>query len=143
MGYLVHMCCASGLLNFGNPDSGTGPEGNLLAPIPNMEKYGLPYEKLDAQQIMDSYPFKNLPESYVGIYSPDCGCINVPLMWRSLHTLCCSKGVESLEYANVMKVKADSKSEDVHVTYQLGTGAQLDSRMQKFRTLVYILDFVI
>lgn len=34
-----------------------------------------------------SYPFKNLPQNYEGLFSPDCGLINVPLLLRTLYRL--------------------------------------------------------
>src|SRR5229473_942098 len=37
----------SGLLNFGDPNYQSGPEGGLTAPIKNMERLGLPYKILN------------------------------------------------------------------------------------------------
>ena len=45
------------------------------------------------------YPIKNLPDDNIGIYSPDCGCINVPHMLRTLHKLGADRGVVYVEYA--------------------------------------------
>src|ERR1700758_2135283 len=43
----------NGLLNFGDPNYQSGPEGNLTAPIKNMDRLGLPYKILSVAQIME------------------------------------------------------------------------------------------
>jgi sarcosine oxidase/L-pipecolate oxidase len=87
----VQLIEMSGLLNFGDPNYTDGPEvfadrfplqthkkqGNLRAPIAIMEKLKVPYRNLTAKQIMAEYPFKNLPDHFVGIFSPANGVINV------------------------------------------------------------------
>lgn len=108
----------SGLLNFGDPSYTSGPEGNLMAPIPNMERLGLPYEILTAKQIMERYPFKDLPDGFVGIFAPDNGCINVPLLLRTLHRLAQSYGATLLDHAVVEHL--DISEEGVTVTYTQG-----------------------
>lgn len=67
----------TGLLNFGDPNYSNGPEGNLMGPIRNLKRLGLKYRKLTAEEIMNEYPFKDLPKHYVGVFAPDNGCINV------------------------------------------------------------------
>jgi sarcosine oxidase / L-pipecolate oxidase len=91
----------NGLLNFGDPNYQSGPEGNLLAPIKNMERLGLPYRILNAAQIMQQYPFEKLPSTFVGVFAPTNGCINVPLLLRSLYRLAQSYGAKLLAHAEV------------------------------------------
>lgn len=102
----------SGLLNFGDPNYQSGPEGNLLAPIENMKRLGLPYEILTAQQIMARYPFTGLPSTFVGLFAPDNGCINVPLLLRSLYGLAQGYGAKLQAHAEVcdLQVQADGVS---------------------------------
>jgi sarcosine oxidase/L-pipecolate oxidase len=91
----------SGLLNFGDPSYQSGPEGNLTAPIKNMDRLGLPYKILTAAQIMQQYPFRNLPSNFTGVYAPDNGCINVPLLLRTLYRLAQSYGAKLVSHAAV------------------------------------------
>ena len=95
----------SGLLNFGDPDYQSGPEGTLLAPIPNMKRLGLPYEILESSQIMKRYPFRDLPNNFVGVFAPDNGCINVPLLLRSLYRLALAHGAKLVSHAEVKDMK--------------------------------------
>ena len=108
----------TGLLNFGDPNYSSGPEGNLMAPIKNMERLGLPYEILDAQQIMARYPFKNLPSTFKGIFAPDNGCINVPLLLRALYRLAQSYGAKLMSHAKVV----DMNIEKTGVTIEYDNG---------------------
>jgi sarcosine oxidase / L-pipecolate oxidase len=103
----------SGLLNFGDPKYQSGPEGTLLAPIPNMERLGLPYKILTAQQIQQQYPFRNLPSDFVGIFAPDNGCINVPLLLRSLHRLAMSYGAKLRAHAEVKDLRVSAGGVEV------------------------------
>src|SRR5258705_3257439 len=95
----------NGLLNFGDPNYQSGPEGNLMAPIPNMERLGLPYEILNVAQIMQRYPFRGLPGNFVGIFAPDNGCIDVPLLLRTLYRLAQSYGAKVQAHAEVKDFK--------------------------------------
>nr|VFK21237.1 MAG: sarcosine oxidase, monomeric form [Candidatus Kentron sp. LPFa]VFK34658.1 MAG: sarcosine oxidase, monomeric form [Candidatus Kentron sp. LPFa] len=95
----------SGLLNFGDPNYQSGPEGNLMAPIKNMERLGLPYEVLSADQIMRRYPFKGLPNTFQGIFAPDNGCIDILLFLRTLYRLAQSYGAKLLSHSKVMDMK--------------------------------------
>ncbi|EGG15895.1 hypothetical protein DFA_09564 [Cavenderia fasciculata] len=94
-----------GLLNFGNPEYGAGgPEGTLNGPIENLIRLGMPYRQLDSKQIMDEFPFRNLPSTYEGLWSPDNGCINLPLLLRTLYRMCQSYGVQLVQQAPVTKM---------------------------------------
>lgn len=108
----------SGLLNFGDPNYESGPEGNLMAPIKNMERLGLPYKMLNVAQIMRQYPLRKLPGNFVGVFAPTNGCINVPLLLRSLYRLAQSYGAKLLAHAEVKDFKI---SEDgVSVSFDNG-----------------------
>ncbi|MBI2718117.1 MAG: FAD-dependent oxidoreductase [Rhizobiales bacterium] len=108
----------NGLLNFGDPNYRSGPEGNLLGPIKNLKRLGLPYEELTAAEIMARYPLKGLPSDFLGVYAPSNGCINVPLLLRSLHRLALSYGAKLLSGAEVKTLKVSSAA--VAVTFDNG-----------------------
>jgi sarcosine oxidase/L-pipecolate oxidase len=108
----------SGLLNFGDPDYQSGPEGNLTAPIKNMDRLGLSYKILTAAQIMQQYPFQKLPSEFVGFFAPDNGCINVPLLLRSLHRLAQAYGAKLVANAQVRDFEVHENS--VSVTFDNG-----------------------
>jgi sarcosine oxidase/L-pipecolate oxidase len=100
----------SGLLNFGDPAYHDGPEGNLTDPIKNLDRLKMSYRLLSAKQIMQEYPFKNLPSSFRGVFAPDNGCINVPQVLRSLHWLAGGYGARLVPRARVhgLAVRDDS-----------------------------------
>jgi len=91
----------SGLLNFGDPNYQSGPEGNLTAPIKNMDRLGLHYKILTVAEIVQQYPFRDLPSNFIGVYAPDNGCINIPLLLRSLYRLAQSYGAKLVSHATV------------------------------------------
>ncbi|MDJ1483490.1 FAD-dependent oxidoreductase [Cytophagaceae bacterium YF14B1] len=99
------MILMTGLLNFGNPSYDMGPEGNLLDPIKNLKKLDMPYRELTAKEIMQEYPFKDLPSSYLGVFAPDNGCINVPLTLRNLYRLSQSYGAVLIPHVEVLDLK--------------------------------------
>jgi sarcosine oxidase/L-pipecolate oxidase len=91
----------SGLLNFGDPNYQSGPEGNLTAPIKNLERLGMAYRMLTAAEIEAEYPLTGLPSNFEGIFAPDNGCIDVPLTVRSLHRLAQAYGATLMPNATV------------------------------------------
>ncbi|KAM9957008.1 hypothetical protein ACTFIR_003745 [Dictyostelium discoideum] len=96
----------TGLLNFGDPNYGLGgPEGTLLGPIPNLERLGMQYKVLTAQEIMEEYPFRNIPSNHQGVFAPDNGVINLPLVLRSLYKLCLQYGCKMVSHAEVKLIK--------------------------------------
>ncbi|KAH9927099.1 FAD/NAD(P)-binding domain-containing protein [Epithele typhae] len=98
----------SGLLNFGDPHYGEGgPEGTLLGPIPNLEKYNMKYTQLDRDEIQQQYPFQNLPDEWIGIDMPDNGCIDVTLLVRTLYRLCQERAVDLFDYSTVTRIAPD------------------------------------
>jgi sarcosine oxidase/L-pipecolate oxidase len=91
----------TGLLNFGDPSYTSGPEGNLLDPIRNLERLHMPYRRMSVQEIEHEYPFQGLPPNFVGVYAPDNGCINVPLVLRTLYRLALAEGATLQSHAQV------------------------------------------
>ncbi len=94
----------SGLLNFGDPGYDGGPEGTLLAPKANLDRHHMQYQVLSVKEIEARYPFRNLPSNFEGLYGYENGCINVPLVLRTLHSLCVKLGVEFVQWAEVTKM---------------------------------------
>ena len=78
-----------------------GPEGNLMAPKKNLDRLKMHYKEMGADQIMAEYPFKNLPETFKGLFALDNGVINVPLLLRTLTRLCSFHGAKIYENADV------------------------------------------
>nr|POF14367.1 putative bifunctional amine oxidase [Quercus suber] len=94
--------------------------GTLMGPIANLENLGMPFRKsmcLTCQTILlclpllvtkedmeKEYPFKNLPEAWEGIFAPDNGVINVPLLVRTLARLAKDYGAHTQQYTEVKKL---------------------------------------
>ncbi|MEG5048412.1 FAD-dependent oxidoreductase [Microcoleus sp. B4-C1] len=106
----------TGLLNFGDPDYQMGPEGNLTDPIKNLKRLGMPYRELTAQKIMEEYPFRNLPSNFIGLFAPDNGCINVPLVLRSLYRLALVYGAKIVSHTSVKELAVQEESVTVVAT---------------------------
>jgi sarcosine oxidase / L-pipecolate oxidase len=116
----------TGLLNFGDPNYQGGPEGNITAPIKNLERLHMPYRELNAKQIMAEYPFRDLPDDFIGVFAPDNGCINVPLVLRALYRLATAHGAHIIPHAPVQELKV---SEDgVEVVANLGEPQTFSAR---------------
>jgi len=111
----------TGLLNFGDPNYKSGPEGNLKDPIKNLERLNMKYQELSVDDIETNFPFRNLPSNFQGLWAPDNGCINVPLMLRQLTRLCEeTKNVEIVQFAKVHKLDTSSSSDQVTVSATIG-----------------------
>ncbi|KAI0012972.1 hypothetical protein F4779DRAFT_643076 [Xylariaceae sp. FL0662B] len=110
----------NGLLNFGDQDyGGDTPEGTLLGPIPNLDRLDMPYKKLTAKDIEDRYPFEDLPSEWIGLYAPDNGVINVPLLLRTLIRLAKDYGAETERHTHVEYIspsESDSNIWEAHTT---------------------------
>ncbi|KAK4169898.1 peroxisomal sarcosine oxidase [Cladorrhinum sp. PSN259] len=101
----------SGLLNFGDPHMGEGtPEGTLLGPIDNLEKLKMRYEKLTVDKIEKKWPFKNLARHYEGLYAPDNGVINVPLLLRTLLRLAKDYDADAKQHTEVKSLEYDTSA---------------------------------
>jgi sarcosine oxidase/L-pipecolate oxidase len=116
----------SGLLNFGDPSYQSGPEGNLTDPIKNMDRLGLSYRILTVDQIMQQYPFRELPSNFIGVFAPDNGCINVPLLLRSLYRLAQSYGAKLVAHAVVQDLIL--AEDGVSVTFDAGGSRVIKAR---------------
>ncbi|KAK6357701.1 hypothetical protein TWF718_002010 [Orbilia javanica] len=104
----------SGLLNFGDKDyGGNTPEGTLLGPIDNLNRLGMPFKTLNAEEIQQRYPFKNLPPDWMGLFSPDNGVINVQLMLRTLLSLAKDYGAEAKQHTRVEKISPSKTDNDI------------------------------
>ncbi|CAI4214327.1 unnamed protein product [Parascedosporium putredinis] len=123
----------TGLLNFGDKDfGGDSPEGKcyykfspspqppisiclwtLTGPIQNLERLNMTYEQLTAREIETRYPFKNLPSDWVGLFAPDNGVINVPLLLRTLLKLAENLGADALEHAKVNSIHLSDDDTEV------------------------------
>ncbi|KAH8429055.1 uncharacterized protein LDX57_006725 [Aspergillus melleus] len=102
----------AGLLNFGNPDyNERGPEGTLLGPIKNLKRLGMKYTVYTKSDIEKSYPFTNLPDNYIGIYAPDNGVINIPLLLRTLHRLARQNGAHMHGNTRAEKLQPHEKGQ--------------------------------
>ncbi|PHM35727.1 FAD-dependent oxidoreductase [Xenorhabdus innexi] len=76
----IHM---NGLLNFGI-STGDTPQGTLFGPIKVLKKLNKKYDIISKKELESKYPFKNLPENYMGLYSPDNATIDVKHIIRKL-----------------------------------------------------------
>ncbi|OAA36229.1 amine oxidase (flavin-containing) [Cordyceps fumosorosea ARSEF 2679] len=95
----------SGLLNFGDTTMGADtPEGTLMGPIENLKKLGMPFRRMTKQEMESQYPFKKLPEAWEGIFAPDNGVINVPLLVRTLARLAKDYGAQTQQFTEVQKL---------------------------------------
>ncbi|MEX0445481.1 FAD-dependent oxidoreductase [Xenorhabdus sp. SGI246] len=96
----------NGLLNFGIA-TGDTPQGTLFGPIKVLKKLNKQYEILTKKELETKYPFKNLPEDYMGLYSPDNATIDVKHIIRKLgQYLKESDNVTVLEYTEVNKISS-------------------------------------
>lgn len=65
-----------GTLWFGDPTV-QSTEGNIGAAETSLTAAGVPYQKLNAAEIQQTYPFTKLPDTYVGLFQPDGASINL------------------------------------------------------------------
>lgn len=59
---------------------------------------------MDKDEIEQQYPFKNLRSDYEGVFAPDNGVINVPLMLRTLSRLARDYGAVAQQNIEVKKL---------------------------------------
>ncbi|KAF3930134.1 hypothetical protein ABW19_dt0207857 [Dactylella cylindrospora] len=104
----------SGLLNFGDKNyGGDTPEGALLGPIPNLDRLGMSYKRLSAEDIENRYPFKDLPSEWIGLYAPDNGVINVQLLLRTLLSLAKDYGAEAKQHTRVKCISPSQRDSNI------------------------------
>lgn len=76
-----------GTLWFGDPEVHS-TEGNITEAEESLKALNVPYTKLTAKEIEDKYHFKNLPETYTGLFQPDGASINFKATNETLLNLC-------------------------------------------------------
>lgn len=76
-----------GTLWFGDP-AVHSTEGNIAEAEQALKGLGVPYETLTAKEIEEKYHFKNLPETYTGLFQPDGASINFRATNEALLNLC-------------------------------------------------------
>lgn len=59
---------------------------------------------MTAKDIEAKYPFKNLPQDWVGLYAPDNGVINVQLLLRTLMSLAKDYGAVAKQHTRVKSI---------------------------------------
>ena len=63
-------------------------EGNIAEAEKALKALKVPYTTLTAKEIEDKYHFKNLPETYTGLFQPDGASINFKATIETLLNLC-------------------------------------------------------
>lgn len=72
-------------------------------------------------EIEKSYPFKNLPDDFEGVFAPDNGIINVPLLLRTLSRLAQSYGARLLANTTVHKVRPHTMPKPLRHVWKVET----------------------
>lgn len=98
-----------GLLFFGAHTDYT-PEGTLLAAVETLNELGKPYELLSKDDLERRYPFKNLPDHYLGIFQEDNATTDVKSSIRAAVRLCEMHGVEIRTGFRVTRLENSAKS---------------------------------
>jgi monomeric sarcosine oxidase len=112
----------SGLLNFGidTPDT---PEGTMEDAKRVMQQLKIPFTQLTSAQLMEQYPFKNLPHEYYGLYQANGGTIDVQGVLRGYYKLAGAAGASLRAWEWVTAIEPSSAYVDVHTvktTYRAG-----------------------
>ncbi|WP_300566334.1 FAD-dependent oxidoreductase [Flavobacterium sp.] len=76
-----------GTLWFGDPEVHS-TEGNIKEAEEALKALNVPYTSLTAKEIEEKYHFKNLPETYTGLFQPDGASINFKATIETLLELC-------------------------------------------------------
>ena len=76
-----------GSLWFGDPAI-SSQEGGIKAAMEVMDELHIPYEPLDAAQIEQRFPFKDIPPDYSGFFQKDGGIIDLAATQRALLAIC-------------------------------------------------------
>jgi glycine/D-amino acid oxidase-like deaminating enzyme len=97
----VTLIGADGSLWFGDPNIDSR-EGGILPAEQVMDALNIPYTKLDAQQIEESYRFLNLESNYIGFFQTSGGIINLKASEQALYFAADNSGlVDFHEYEPV------------------------------------------
>lgn len=95
---------ANGSIWFGDPTIASR-EGGIVPAEKVMDALGIPYTKLDAQQIEDTFGFVNLPSDYIGFFQASGGIINLKAAEQALYVAADNSGlVDFHEYEPVTGV---------------------------------------
>ncbi len=98
-----------GTLWFGDP-AVHSTEGNIAEAEAALKALNVPYTTLTAKEIEEKYHFKNLPETYTGLFQPDGASINFKATIEALLGLCQKEEtVELKENSPVLKINQIGK----------------------------------
>ncbi len=76
-----------GSLWFGDPAL-SSQEGGIKAAMDVMDELKIPYQPLSASEIEQKFPFKDLPEDYIGFFQKDGGIIDLKATQEALLNIC-------------------------------------------------------
>lgn len=71
--------------------------------------------------IEQQYPFKNLDPTWIGLYAPDNGVINIQLLLRTLYGLTKDYGAQAKQHTEVKQIRLPEEGGriwEVHATSQ-------------------------
>jgi monomeric sarcosine oxidase len=102
----------SGLLNFGidTPDT---PEGTMQDAERVMKELKIPFTRLTSAELMQKYPFRNLPPEYYGLYQANGGTIDVQGVLRGYAKLAADKGAVLKDWQWVTGIAPNATYVDV------------------------------
>lgn len=102
-----------GTLWFGDPNVHS-TEGNIGEAEKALKALNVPYTTLTAKEIEDQYPFRNLPETYTGLFQPDGASINFKATIETLLNLCRKEeSIQLEENSPVLKINQIGKRFEV------------------------------
>jgi monomeric sarcosine oxidase len=102
----------SGLLNFG-VDTPNTPEGTLEDAERVMKQLKIPFTRLTSNELMQKYPFRNLPPEYYGLYQANGGTIDVQGVLRGYYKLATAKGAALKTGQSVTAIAPEATYVDV------------------------------
>ncbi|WP_271711653.1 FAD-dependent oxidoreductase [Marinigracilibium pacificum] len=136
-----------GSLWFGSPDI-SSQEGGIKAAMDVMDKLNIPYDPLKAADIENRFPFKNIPEDYIGFFQKDGGIINLKATQESLLSICRDAknvdlldnhkvtGIESLENGEIIVTANDQQFTTGKLV--LSPGAYINELLKHFDLSVMV-----
>lgn len=84
------------------------PEGTLVASLQTLKELGKPFELLDKTEMERRYPFKNLPDHYLGVFQKDNAITDVKAAISATLGLCKRDGVVVESGAKVERIESNS-----------------------------------
>ena len=94
-----------GTLWFGDPNVHS-TEGNIAEAETALKALNVPYTTLTAKEIEEQYHFRNLPDTYTGLFQPDGASINFKATIEALLELCKKEETVQLqENSPVLEIK--------------------------------------